>query len=102
MGVMRIPRESREYLPVAVIANQDLTGLPVHMQVLPNGVRPSVDGWQVAEWGTDGQGRTIAKILIGPGTHFDFSSSPGTYIPWVRVTTNQELPVVEGQPVDIT
>ncbi|MBP2704412.1 hypothetical protein JOL79_11365 [Microbispora sp. RL4-1S] len=98
----RIPRESREYLPVAVEGDQALTGLPVEMQVLPYGVRPGEDEWQQAAWDVDDDGQTIAKILIGPGTGFDFSGAPGTYIPWVRVTTDDEAPVIEGQPLDIT
>jgi len=100
--VERIPRESREYLPVAVVADQDLTSLPVSMQVLPSGVRPSEDGWVDAVWDTDDDGTTIAKVLIGPGTSFDLSDAPGTYIPWVRITTSQEEPVIEGDPIDIT
>lgn len=100
--VERIPRESREYLPVAVTGDQDLTGLDVHMQVLRQGVRPGGDGWKPAEWGTDDEGQTIAKVLIGPGSDWDLSAAPGTYIPWVRVTAGVEMPVVEGPPVDIT
>jgi len=55
-------------------------------------------------WGTTRDGRTVAKVPIGPGTEFDFSTAPGTYIPWVRIRTpsGQELPVIEGQPFDIT
>ncbi|WP_204061575.1 hypothetical protein [Microbispora corallina] len=97
----RIPRESKEYLAVAVEGDQSLTDLPVQMQVLPYGVRPAEDGWADADWDTD-DGQTIAKILIGPGTTFDLTAAPGTYIPWVRVTASQETPVIEGQPVDIT
>ncbi|MFI7630257.1 hypothetical protein [Microbispora rosea] len=100
--VERIPRESREYLPVAVEGDQELTGLPVSMQVLLNGVRPVEGGWVDAVWDTDDDGNTIAKVLIGPETSFDLSGAPGTYIPWVRVTATDEAPVIEGQPVDIT
>lgn len=100
--VERIPRESREYLAVAVTGDESLTGLPVEMQVLPGGVRPTEGGWQAATWDIDDDGATVAKVLIGPGTSFDLSLAPGTYIPWVRVTASQETPVVEGQPVDVT
>lgn len=72
------------------------------MQVLPNGVRPTSSGWKPAAWDTDDDGNTIAKVLIGPGTSFDFTLAPGTYIPWVRVTATDETPVIEGDPVDIT
>lgn len=99
--VERIPRESKEYLAVAISGDQDLTSLPVSMQVLPNGVRPAEDGWVDAVWDTD-NGRIIAKVLIGPGTSFDLSGAPGTYIPWVRITASQEVPVIEGDPIDIT
>jgi len=102
--VERIPRESREYLPVAVEHEEDITGYPVEMQVCPYGERPTEDGWRPAVWGTTRDGQTVAKVPIGPGTEFDFSTAPGTYIPWVRIRTpsGQELPVIEGQPFDIT
>lgn len=98
--VERHPRESREYLTVAVPETWD--GLPVEMQVLPHGVRPTELGWVDAVWDADDDGNPIAKVLTGPGTTFDLSAAPGTYIPWVRVTATEETPVIEGDPVDIT
>jgi hypothetical protein len=93
------PRETTEFLPVIVEGQGAFTSLPVQMTVMPYGVRPT--SWQSAQWETVG-GATIAKILIGPGTLFDFSTAPGTYTPWVKITGSQEIPVIEGDPIRIT
>ncbi|MER7213199.1 hypothetical protein ABT340_39565 [Streptosporangium sp. NPDC000239] len=98
----QFPRGGTEYLTVIITGDASLDTLPVHMQVLPYGVRPTTDGWQPAEWDTDDDGNTIAKILIGPDSLFDFSLAPGTKVPWVKVTTSQETPVLEGTPFEVT
>lgn len=102
MAIEDYPRETKEYVHVVVSGDTDLTALPVKMAVLPYGVRPVEADWQAAEWDTDADGNTIAKIKIGPGTAFDFSASPGTKIPWVQVTTSEEAPVMEGDPFEVT
>ncbi|MBN6054532.1 hypothetical protein JYK22_21500, partial [Nonomuraea sp. RK-328] len=97
-----IPRESKEYLPVPIDGPADvLTGLPVEMQVLLYPLRPTSSGWKNADWGEDEDGNTVAQILIGPGSDFDFSMAPGTYVPYVRITASPEEPVIEGNPVKI-
>lgn len=102
MAIEDYPRETKEYVHVVVSGDTDLTALPVKMAVLPYGVRPVEADWQAAEWDTDTDGSTIVKIRIGPGTTFDFSTSPGPKVPWVRVTTSQETPVLEGEPIRVT
>lgn len=96
-----IPRESKEYLQVPIDGPAELTGLDVDMQVRLYPLRPTSDGWKAAGWDEDETGQTVAQILIGPGTDFDFSSTPGTYIPYVRITASPEEPVIEGDPVQI-
>lgn len=100
MAIAEYPRETSEYLPVVVNGDEDLNLLPVEMSVTAYGIRPTV--WVTAQWDVDDDGATIAKVKIGPGSSFDFSGSPGTKIPWVRVTTTDEVPVLEGDPIQIT
>jgi hypothetical protein len=102
MAAREYPRESKEYLDVAIDGPPDvLTGLEVEMQVCLYSVRPADDGWKTAGWGEDEDGQTVAQILIGPGTNFDFSAAPGTYVPYVRIDASPEEPVIEGRPVKI-
>jgi hypothetical protein len=96
-----IPRESKEYLQVPVDGPVTLTTLDVDMQVRLYPLRPTSDGWKEAGWGEDENGQTVAQILIGPGTNFDFSSAPGTYVGYVRISASPEEPVIEGDPVKI-
>ncbi|MEU4410745.1 hypothetical protein AB0F88_40095 [Streptosporangium sp. NPDC023963] len=100
MAIAEYPRESAEYLPVVVDGDEDLNALPVEMSVTAYGIRPT--SWVAAEWDVDDDGATVAKVKIGPGSSFDFSASPGTKVPWVRVTTSSETPVLEGDPIQIT
>ncbi|MGW4422534.1 hypothetical protein [Streptosporangium sp. NPDC004631] len=102
MAIEDYPRETKEYVHVVVSGDTDLTALPVKMAVLAYGIRPVEADWQAAEWDTDIDGSTVVKIRIGPGTAFDFSASPGPKVPWVRVTTSQETPVLEGEPIRVT
>ncbi len=103
MGIDHYPRETTEYVPVPVTGDTDLDVLPVAGQVQPYGARPDPGAWEPAVWGVDSAGNTVAKILIGPGTPFDFSEAPGTKIPWVKVTTPPpQLPWLEGDPIQIT
>lgn len=103
MGIRQYPRETLEYLPVPIDGPpEDLTGLEVEMQIQPYPERPATGGWKAAGWGEDPDtGQTVAQILIGPGSFFDFSDAPGTYVPYVRITASPEFPVVEGRPVKI-
>jgi|GEM_PF-4595205 hypothetical protein len=102
MQAREIPRESKEYLDVAVDGPVDVTTLPVEMQVRLYPLRPDPAGWKTAQWGTDDDGQTVAQILIGPGSDFDLSIAPGTYVPYVRITASPEIPVIEGRPVKIS
>lgn len=102
MGIQDIPRESKEYLDVDVDGPGDVTTLQVKMQVCLYPLRPVSDGWQTAQWGTDEDGQTVAQILIGPGSDFDFSAAPGTYVPYVQIIASPEIPVIEGRPVKIS
>lgn len=102
MQTREIPRESKEYLYVAVDGpEEDLTGLQVKMQVRLYPLRPDPDGWKTAGWGTDDDGQLVAQILIGPDTDFDLSDAPATYVPYVQITASPEMPVIEGRPVKI-
>ncbi|WP_326642907.1 hypothetical protein OG884_18740 [Streptosporangium sp. NBC_01755] len=100
MAIEHYPRETSEYLPVVVDGDEDLNTLVVEMSVVAYGIRPTM--WVSAQWDVDDDGATIAKVKIGPGSSFDFSASPGTKVPWVRVTTSDEVPVLEGDPIQIT
>lgn len=102
MAIEDYPRETREYVHVVVNGDSNLNILPVQMAVLAYGVRPQEADWQTAEWDVDTDGSTVAKVKIGPGTGFDFSASPGPKVPWVRVTTSQETPILEGEPIRVT
>ncbi|MFF3443628.1 hypothetical protein [Streptosporangium sp. NPDC002721] len=96
------PRETVEYVYIVVDVNVEVDGLPVVAQVRPYGVRPAADAWGAAAWGEDADGNTAILILIGPGTPWDFSTSPGTFIPWAKVTATPEIPLLEGDPIQIT
>lgn len=96
-----IPRESKEYLQVPIDGPGTITSLTVEMQVRLYPLRPTSDGWETAGWDEDEDGQTVAQILIGPGTDWDFSAAPGTYIPYVRISASPETPVIEGDPVQI-
>lgn len=101
MAIAEFPRESAEYLPIVVDGDEDLNTLPPpEMAVVAYGIRPTV--WATGEWDVDDDGNTVAKVKIGPGSTFDFSASPGVKVPWVRVTTSSETPVLEGDPIQIT
>lgn len=102
MQAREIPRESKEYLDVAVDGPVDVTSLPVEMQVRLYPLRPDAASWKTAQWGTDEDGQTVAQILIGPGSDFDLSTAPGTYVPYIRITASPEIPVIEGRPVKIS
>lgn len=100
MAIEEYPRETKEFVPVIVEGSPNLEALPVEMTITTYGARPTV--WKTAEWDVNAAGDTVAKVKIGPGTDFDFSSSPGTKIPWVRITTTQEQPLIEGEPIEVT
>jgi len=56
---------------------------------------------QSADWKTDGvQWRRLSpstpQVLVGPGTAFDFSGSPGAYLLYFRITDNPEVPVLQS------
>ena len=102
MAIETFPRETREYLSVVVEGDDNLSSLQVEMAVLTYGIRPADGDWETAEWAVDDDGVIVAKIKIGPGTPFDFSSTPGPKTPWVRVTASEEIPVLEGEPIRVT
>lgn len=96
-----IPRESKEYLPVPIVGPGSLNSLPVEMAVKLYPERPLEVDWHTAVWGIDLDGNTVAQILIGPGSPEVGALTPGTYVPYVRVTSSPEEPVIEGDPVKI-
>lgn len=86
---------SKEYerFPVTVRKNGvafDPTdpALPVHMAFLPKGTDPT-DEWVTGDWEPEGS-KHFARTLIGPGTATELVK--GTYIVWLRITDNPEIP----------
>ncbi|MEU8199277.1 hypothetical protein AB0C10_36380 [Microbispora amethystogenes] len=95
--MLRIPRSSVEYVPAPVTGPVELAELPVHMAILPVGQDPAPADWKAAAWTEDG-GQAV--VLIGPDTPLDLDK--GTYMIWVRVTSDPEIPVMESGKLQIT
>ncbi|MGP3914319.1 hypothetical protein [Nonomuraea sp. 10N515B] len=86
-----------EYVKVPITKGPpELTELPVHMAILPQGQDPASGDWKVAAW----LGTAVA-ILIGPGTLFPLAKG-GTYGIWVKITSAPEIPVLGPYPLHIT
>lgn len=89
---------STEHYEVPVTwTHGDPTTYPVTMTVLPLGHEPADTDWHPAEWTTDTQGQTIARILIGPDGGA-LSPVPGRYRTWVKVAATPETPVLYTAP----
>lgn len=59
----------------------------------------SPTAWVSGSWDTWPNGNTVAKVLIGPnGT----TLAPGAWIPWIKITDNPEVPVIELPTLTIT
>jgi hypothetical protein len=99
MKLLAIPAQSKEYLKLPVTSPDSVAVLAVHMAVLPRGQDPGDNDWKTAEWVSSA---TTVRILIGPGSPDIGQLGEGIYVPWVKVTANPEIPVLEGIPFRIT
>jgi hypothetical protein len=93
---------SLQYLGVPVTA-VTLNGVPynptadlVQMAFLPQATQsPQPTDWQIATWGTNTSNVLqpyTAFCLIGPGGTIQLGT--GTYVIWVRIVDNPEVPVL--------
>ena len=87
---MQIPASSIEYLYVPVTSDVSLSGLTVHIAVIPPGSDPVSGDWKAAAWSGDS-----ARILIGPGQSIALSAATA-YTVWVKVTSSPETPVIRA------
>ena len=92
---MRMSSLSTEYLRykvTATVAGQDInpTGDTVQFTFTQSNTPPS-SGWATGSWETYPDGNYVAKILIGPAGSQDLAA--GSWIPWIKITDNPEIPV---------
>lgn len=76
------------------------TTYDVSMAVMPVGHDPDTADWHTAEWSTNSDGTTVARLLVGPDGGA-LSPLPGRYRTWVKVTATPETPVLYTAPFDI-
>ena len=76
-------------VPVSSVTVPDLSGLPVELAFLPDGVSPTV--WTPGVWETI-TGQQWALALVGPESDHG-PLTPGRYWVWVRVIGDPEIPV---------
>lgn len=91
---------STEYVAYRVTAT-DYTGAAlnigtdsVSIAFLAPGAKPTSSDWQSASWISSG----VAGILVGPG---GLTVAVGSYIGWVKVTDNPEIPVIPAGILEI-
>lgn len=93
---------STEYYEVGITwTHGDPTTHTVDMTLLPLGTEPTNTDWHPAEWATNAQDQTVARLLIGPdgGT---IAPVPGRYRTWVRITASPETAILSTAPFDIS
>ena len=97
MAVPRIPAISMEYLKVPITgpSSVDLVELSVELAIVPDGQTPSSGDWKEGTWIG-----TAAAVLIGPEATIQLSR--GTYDVYVRITSDQETPVLLSGSIHIT
>lgn len=92
---------STEYYEAGITwAHGDPTTYNVSMAVLPVGHEPADTDWHTAEWATNSDGTTVAKLLVGPDSGA-LTPAPGRYRAWVSVDAAPEHPVLSTAPFDI-
>lgn len=96
MAVLRIPAISVEYLKVPITgpSSVDLVELSVELAIVPDGQSPTSGDWKEGVWiGSS------AAVLIGPGATIPLER--GTYDVYVRITSDQEVPVLLSGSIHI-
>jgi hypothetical protein len=93
---------STEYYEVGITWDHgDPTTYDVTMAVLPIGHTPDTGDWHTAEWSTNSDGSTVARLLVGPDGGA-LAPTPGRYRAWVSVDADPENPVLSTAPFDIS
>jgi hypothetical protein len=88
MTAMTLPRETVEYIPIAVTVNGVVTTTGVEFAVVADGSRPST--WSAA-------------VVVEGATHVLVSGlTPGQWRIWARVTAAPETPVIECGYITVT
>jgi hypothetical protein len=85
---------STEYVQVDVTADggvYDPTAGPVAMAFVVSG-NPGSGDWNTGSWDVPTTGGYVAQCLVGPGSG-GVALAPGTYVIWLKVTDNPEVPV---------
>lgn len=95
MAIPRIPAISVEYLQVPITGPVELGELTVELAVVPDGQTPDTGDWKAGAWiGSN------ASVLIGPGATIPLTR--GTYDVYVKITSDQEIPVLLSGSIHIT
>jgi hypothetical protein len=102
VSALRIPRESVEKVQARVYAPADPTGDTVEFSFPAEGSRPTV--WSAGSW--DGSYSNGYATAVGPTVGFTDSAATvelavGTYLVFVRVTDDPEVPVRQAGAIVI-
>jgi hypothetical protein len=98
---------STEYVQVPVQAV--VAGAPynpttdtVAVQFVPQGGQQEPTGtWNTGSWVTTAQSTYLAQCLVGPEDS-GVVLTPATYVIWLKITDNPEIPVIPAGTVTIT
>ena len=101
---MLISQESLQYVYIPLKATlplgvtYDPTSDTVTVAYLPDGTVPTT-GFNVASWSKDAQGNDYVKILVGPGGAVTLGA--GSYRTFVKINDSPEIPVLEGDILQV-
>lgn len=97
---MRQSSLSTAYLRYKVTVAADPTGDAVAFAFTTSNTPPGSGDWLTGSWEAYASGSAVARILIGPanGGHV---LAVGSWIPWMRISDNPEVPVFELPTITI-
>lgn len=82
------------------VSPYDPTGDVVEAAFVAPGVTPGALDWKLGSWETLNS-TYRARCLVGPGVGAVINLAAGTYVMWLRITDNPEIPVLEAGNVRV-
>lgn len=105
---LRQSAASTQYVQVQVLAVSggeayDPTGDSVSMAFIPSAspLSPASGQWNTGSWQTDPDGSHWAQALVGPANG-GLTLGTGSYVVWIRVTDDPEVPALPGPVLTVT
>lgn len=102
LNISELSPLSTEYveIPVSVVKSGAVvspTADTVQFAFMPLGKAPGVSDWHAGDWETlpGPPAVYMARVLVGPGTG-GVVVPAGSYVVWVKVTDNPEVPVLQA------